>query len=557
MEEVEKKEVEEVETIEEEKQDLGWGQQEGREAKELPREELVPIAQLLAKHNIFDVDASHSFEECADAAVRLGTLSQVERHGMAALVESGRRSDRFMSATLWPNLAHVLGVSGWYAPATDYSPRTHGTWHDESGRFSLAVCLQPLVTTRWERLKDLGNEALKAGEPEVALTWYERAATLCSGPADYVETFFATLQERKERKGRRAAKRLVEKIEAITPHLRRQMPDAPAILEIERDEQAVQSGAPMHAYEPNLPLATCLANKAAAELECARRIKKVSDGYMRDHLLQSAMEAAVKATLMCPEYIKGYYRLKQVRAPRRSANPNRLAHSSRDRAAPQVLTAMATSSPNGEEERNQAERISKMIAFYEQIGPSLPWSGMTCVLTGWLTWSARAHRPPLHGRASGPWPPAPGLLPLASCPWPPVGHRASPRRPRRHEYARAYEPAYVAHELRLLKHEILKEANAQTKVNVTVTGDPQRGGVTRTAAEKPPSALSLVVLASLVAVHGGQWLLLSVEVSAKGLDGANVDGMRHDGLSFVPVDSANGKLVEQTPPRGSKAALER
>ena len=115
----------------------------------------------------------------------------------------------------------------------------------------------------------------------------------------------------------------------------------------------------------------------------------------------------------------------------------------------------------------------------------------------------------------------------------------------------------MAHELRLLKHEILKEANAQTKVNVTVTGDPQRGGVTRTAAEKPPSALSLVVLASLVAVHGGQWLLLSVEVSAKGLDGANVDGMRHDGLSFVPVDSANGKLVEQTPPRGAKAALER
>jgi len=50
--------------------------------------------------------------------------------------------------------------------------------YDELGKFSLAKQLEVLVNPRWEALKDRGNDALKAGEWSVALTWYKRAESL-------------------------------------------------------------------------------------------------------------------------------------------------------------------------------------------------------------------------------------------------------------------------------------------------------------------------------------------------------------------------------------------
>lgn len=178
-----------------------------------------------------------------------------------------------------------------------YPFRSRGTWHDETGRFSLAQQLQGLAHPRWAALKELGNAALKAGEPKVALVWYRRAESLTAS-SNGVEAFFDVLDEGRARSA--AAARLADARDDIGELILRCLPASARTVrydaELSRRATAAGQPAAIHeAREPNLPRAICLSNMSAAAL-------KTGDAEL-------AFEYASDAAVSCPEYVKGQHRL--------------------------------------------------------------------------------------------------------------------------------------------------------------------------------------------------------------------------------------------------------
>jgi hypothetical protein len=112
------------------------------------------------------------------------------------------------------------------------SPRYSGTWEDETSRFSLAHCLAPLITPRWAKLKELGNEALAAGECGVAAEWYSRAAALTEHTMA-LGTFFDVLEE----SGSRVARRLAQERDGLWSVVHNQLPDCPRRLRERRSKK--------------------------------------------------------------------------------------------------------------------------------------------------------------------------------------------------------------------------------------------------------------------------------------------------------------------------------
>ena len=138
--------------------------------------------------------------------------------------------------------------------------------YDENGKYSLANQLAVLVNPRWEALKDLGNAALKAGEPRVAVVWYERAASLTDANITAM-AFFKALGGAAEHT---AAARLASAERDLRDVILRFLPDGPRVgvpFDADGQARAAARGVPPEGTEPNLPRATCLANAAAALLK--------------------------------------------------------------------------------------------------------------------------------------------------------------------------------------------------------------------------------------------------------------------------------------------------
>ena len=202
------------------------------------------------------------------------------------------------------------------------SSRHSGEWNDETGRFSLAKCLEVLVTPRWTKLKDMGNDALKAGENHIATTWYRRAASLTT-QTDAVAAFFDAL----EQSGSKAAHQLAEAQQDLWSLILRHLPDGPQRIYFSeaQAQNCEQFGLPPYVHEPNLPRAICLSNAVAAQLRFVDELRKQANerpdlpvhivgmnAQIRAATITQALKEAKEAALVCPEYQKAHYRMGQV-----------------------------------------------------------------------------------------------------------------------------------------------------------------------------------------------------------------------------------------------------
>ena len=256
--------------------------------------------------NAFNADARHSFDDFCKffedldhsndhVHQRFAAKSTTFIDGLSDRIAEGKLTDAQAHALLWPLVAVATNADLQY-PCAGCSPREKGIWHDEHGKFSLSKQLEPLVSPRWEALKDLGNDALKAGD-------YKRAEALTDvGMA--VRTFFKILDEGRGRS--RTAARLADAEGDVREVILKFLPDSPVgedyggDRDVGDDGIAVQCPAPppFPSMEPNLPRAICASNAAAAFL-------KLGDAA-------SAVEQAMLGTTYCPEYIKGQHRFAQA-----------------------------------------------------------------------------------------------------------------------------------------------------------------------------------------------------------------------------------------------------
>ena len=274
-----------------------------KEMQNVERKTLTPSIELLP----FDADSTkHTFDDLAEKLESLGSFRMVDF--LTDQMALGTFNDVQAHCLLWPVAASLTHADTQYHLPSE-SPREHGTWHDETGKFSLTLQLENLVNPRWARLKDLGNAALKVGEFRVAVDWYKRAESL-TDVGFAVRAFFDVVNDQREASA--ACARLADAEADIKDVLFRFLPDGPKGYVSPGDEQPagawarwVKSGicppvpisraASSVGAEPNLPRATCLANAAAALL-------KAGDS-------ENALECALDASDLCPEYIKGQHRL--------------------------------------------------------------------------------------------------------------------------------------------------------------------------------------------------------------------------------------------------------
>ena len=137
-----------------------------------------------------------------------------------------------------------------------------------------------LVPQRWEEVKALGNEAVHAGEFELAIAHYTDALAI-TDCRQGVHTFFDALDSCAEDS---AAQRLAGARADIEPIVLKFMPGP--------------VDGPHGARRPNRPAAICLSNRACALIKAGR--------------LADATLDARAAVATCPEYLQGHYRLKQA-----------------------------------------------------------------------------------------------------------------------------------------------------------------------------------------------------------------------------------------------------
>ena len=142
--------------------------------------------------------------------------------------------------------------------------------------YSVAQAYEATVHPRWAELKARANQALKDGDLDGAIEGY--ACALSITDASNVAALFDVLSAWPADS---AGAKLAAAEEDIAPLVRQYLP-----------------GPVLSRGEPNRPAAICLANRASALLQAGRTEAAVLD--------------ARAATLACPEYIKGHYRLRQA-----------------------------------------------------------------------------------------------------------------------------------------------------------------------------------------------------------------------------------------------------
>ena len=128
---------------------------------------------------------------------------------------------------------------------------------------------------RWRELKDHANQALKDGNVDAAIEGYTCALMLAEGNIDLL---FDVLSARPPES---AGARLAAARQDYAPLIRQFIPVPNAAR-----------------GEPNDAAAICLANRASA--------------YLKLGLADAAVVDARAATLACPEYVKGHFRLRQA-----------------------------------------------------------------------------------------------------------------------------------------------------------------------------------------------------------------------------------------------------
>ena len=342
----------------------------------------------------FDADAPQPFERFFAVARQLGVVSELQLEVQRRAVQSGRRTARQCMSAHWAQVAYGLGMGQRYAwrcelsevalaaapaevreRAQRQSPRYSGTWEDETSRFSLAHCLAPLITPRWVKLKELGNEALAAGECALAAEWYLRAAALTEHTMA-LGTFFDVLEESDSR----VARRLAQERDGLWSVVHSQLPDCPRRLSysVEMEQHLRASGLRDVACEPNLPKAICLANAAAARLRQAAEHDAEHKAMLKKHknlprhlrtmhaevqqgLLRRALSDADAAAIACPEYEKAHFRVAQ---------------------ALRALHAASISAPEREADRPNLEQVELRSAAYKLGAHRLPWCGIAALQAG-------------------------------------------------------------------------------------------------------------------------------------------------------------------------------
>jgi hypothetical protein len=342
----------------------------------------------------FDADAPQPFERFFAVARQLGVVSELQLEVQRRAVQSGRRTARQCMSAHWAQVAYGLGMGQRYAwrcelsevalaaapaevreRAQRQSPRYSGTWEDETSRFSLAHCLAPLITPRWVKLKELGNEALAAGECALAAEWYLRAAALTEHTMA-LGTFFDVLEESDSR----VARRLAQERDGLWSVVHSQLPDCPRRLSysVEMEQHLRASGLRDVACEPNLPKAICLANAAAARLRQAAEHDAEHEAMLKKHknlprhlrtmhaevqqgLLRRALSDADAAAIACPEYEKAHFRVAQ---------------------ALRALHAASISAPEREADRPNLEQVELRSAAYKLGAHRLPWCGIAALQAG-------------------------------------------------------------------------------------------------------------------------------------------------------------------------------
>ena len=142
--------------------------------------------------------------------------------------------------------------------------------------YSVAHAYEATVHPRWADLKEQANQALKDGDLDGAIEGYTCALSIVD--ASNLAALFDVLGSWPADS---AGSKLAAVEEDIAPLIREYLP-----------------GPVLSRGEPNRPAAICLANRASALLQAGRT--------------EAAAADARRATLACPEYIKGHHRLRQA-----------------------------------------------------------------------------------------------------------------------------------------------------------------------------------------------------------------------------------------------------
>ena len=247
------------------------------------------------------------FDAAFARAVTAGLLSEAELDTITDSIAAGQATERNALCEWWPEMEVAFGQDfPWQPTPPTTLPQT----------FSLAEARAHYVHPRWVRLKNRGNEALAAGEFNDAYTWYSRAIGVCDCSAA-ITTLFKLLGGAAEGSG---ALRLHAAEDDIAPLLLEHMSPCIRSWDVWVPGTPETSGGVAMAVEPNLPLATCYANRAAVGLKMAealtsdqgkrdqgKRNRKLRESILRDALLDA--ECAREA---CPEYLKGHFRAGQA-----------------------------------------------------------------------------------------------------------------------------------------------------------------------------------------------------------------------------------------------------
>ena len=288
------------------------------------------------------------FDAAFARAVTAGLLSEAELDTITDSIAAGQATERNALCEWWPEMEVAFGQDfPWQPTPPTTLPQT----------FSLAEARAHYVHPRWARLKKLGNEALAAGEFNDAYTWYSRAIGVCDCSAA-ITTLFKLLEGAAEGSG---ALRLHAAEDDIAPLLLEHMSPCISSWDVWVPGTPETSGGVAMAVEPNLPLATCYANRAAVGLKMAealtsdqgkrdqgKRNRKLRESILRDALLDA--ECAREA---CPEYLKGHFR------------------------AGQALRALG-----GREA--EAAQLDKAAETFKLGVEHLPWYALALVSIGWL-----------------------------------------------------------------------------------------------------------------------------------------------------------------------------
>ena len=233
------------------------------------------------------------FDAAFARAMASGLLSEAELDMITDDIAQGQTTERSVLCDWWPAMEVAFGKDfPWQPTPATTLPQT----------FSLADANAHYVHPRWARIKNRGNEALAAGEFDEAYTWYTRAIGVC----DCSLVIAALFQHLGDAPPGSTSLRLHAAEEDIAPLLLEHM--APCI----RSWDVVLPGGVAMAVEPNLPLATCYANRAAAALKEAEACTGKRNQELRQSLLRDALLDAESAREACPEYVKGHFRAAQA-----------------------------------------------------------------------------------------------------------------------------------------------------------------------------------------------------------------------------------------------------